>query len=482
MDPVFELAREITRRELFNQCSVGIGAIALASLLKDEAYGRSESVNPLAPKGPHFRPRAKTVISLHMAGAPPHHELFDYKPKLVQLNGELCPKEILKNERFAFIKGHPRLLGTPYKFRPHGKSGILISELLPNIAGVVDEITVIKSMYTDQFNHAPAQMFLYTGSPRFGNPSMGSWLTYGLGTENQDLPAFVVLVTGKTPDAGTSVWGSGFLPTIFQGVRCRSEAEPVLYVSNPKGMDRSARRRSLDALRRLNQLQYEQSGDPETMTRIEQYEMAFRMQVSVPEVMDISKEPKQVHEMYGTEPGKASFANNCLLARRLVERGVRFVQLFDWGWDTHGTSAGDDIVNHLPNKCKQVDRPIAALIRDLKDRGLLDQTLVIWAGEFGRTAMNEKRNDSKFLGRDHHPHCFAIWMAGGGVKGGFSYGETDDLGYFVAQDKMHVHDLQATVLHLLGMDHRRLTFRFQSLEQRLTSVTREAVVHQAILA
>lgn len=481
MDPIWQNAQSLTRRHFFGQTKVGIGALALASLLEQETRG-SEKQGPQATHAPHFAPKAKRVICLHMAGSPPQHELFDYKPKLVEMNGKPCPKEILENERFAFIKGHPELLGTPYKFHRSGKSGILVSEILPHIASVIDDITVVKSMHTDQFNHAPAQMFLYTGSARFGNPSMGAWLTYGLGSESQDLPAFVVLVTGKTPDAGKSVWGSGFLPTIFQGVECRSHGEPVLYVNNPKGMDRSVRRRSLDALRDLNQIQFEQAGDPETLTRIGQYEMAFRMQISVPEIMDITREPQPIHEMYGTEPGKASFANNCLLARRLVERGVRFVQLFDWGWDTHGVGKDNDIVHYLPTKCKQIDKPIAALIRDLKARGLLEETLILWTGEFGRTAMNEKRNNSPFFGRDHHPHCFSIWMAGGGVKGGFSYGETDELGYFAVENKMHVHDLQATILHLLGIDHRRLTYKFLGLDQRLTSVTREAVVHQPILA
>jgi uncharacterized protein (DUF1501 family) len=427
--------------------------------------------DPLAPKPPHFRAKAKRIISLHMAGAPPQQELFDYKPKLVELNGQLCPEEFLKNERFAFIKGHPKLLGTPYKFHPRGQSGVSISELLPYLGEVADELAVVRSMYTDQFNHAPAQMMLYTGSSQFGRPSMGAWLTYGLGCETRNLPSFVVLVSGgKVPDAGASVWGSGFLPTLYQGVQCRSSGEPVLDLANPPGMSRDVRRRSLDALGDLNRMSFDHFGDPETETRIAQYEMAYRMQMSVPEVMNIADEPKQVHNLYGTEPGAVSFANNCLLARRLVEGGVRFVQLFDWGWDIHGTSKETDIVHHLPEKCRSIDRPIAALIKDLKQRGLLDETLVVWSGEFGRTPMNEERNGSKFLGRDHHPHSFSAWMAGGGVKGGQTVGATDELGYHAVEDRMHVHDLQATLLHLMGLDHTRLTFKFQGRHFRLTDV------------
>lgn len=480
MDPRLEAVQQTTRRFFLGQCKVGVGAIALASLLEREAEAGAAA--PLAPKTPHFPGKAKSVIYLHMAGSPPQQELFDFKPKLVELNGKPCPKEFLEKERFAFIKGHPHLLGTPYRFAPRGKCGTSISELLPHLSEVADDIAVVRSMYTDQFNHAPAQLFLHTGSARFGNPSMGAWITYGLGSENQDLPGFMVLVSaGKTPDAGKSVWGSGFLPTIFQGVECRTVGEPVLYVTNPKGMSPQLRRQTLDAIRDLNEEQLRRSGDPEILTRIAQYEMAYRMQASVPDVMDISKEPAAVQAAYGAEPGKASFANNCLLARRLVERGVRFVQLFDWGWDIHGTGTQNDIVHHLPQKCKEMDRPVAALLKDLKQRGLLDQTLVVWSGEFGRTAMNEKRNNSTFLGRDHHPHCFSIWLAGGGIKGGIAYGATDELGYRVAEKPVHVHDLQATILHLLGFDHRRLTFRFQGLEQRLTGVTRPAVVQKALL-
>jgi hypothetical protein len=473
MGPSWNQLEAITRRCFLRQSQLGVGALALASLMGDTLAAGPAGIenDPLAPKPPHFRAKAKRIISLHMAGAPPQQELFDYKPKLVELNGQLCPEEFLKNERFAFIKGHPKLLGTPYKFYPRGQSGVSISELLPCLGEVADELAVVRSMYTDQFNHAPAQMMLYTGSSQFGRPSMGAWLTYGLGCETRDLPSFVVLVSGgKVPDAGASVWGSGFLPTLYQGVQCRSSGEPVLDLANPSGMSRDVRRRSLDALGDLNRMSFDHFGDPETETRIAQYEMAYRMQMSVPEVMNIADEPKQVHNLYGTEPGAVSFANNCLLARRLVEGGVRFVQLFDWGWDIHGTSKETDIVHHLPEKCRSIDRPIAALIKDLKQRGLLDETLVVWSGEFGRTPMNEERNGSKFLGRDHHPHSFSAWMAGGGVKGGQTLGATDELGYHAVEDRMHVHDLQATLLHLMGLDHTRLTFKFQGRHFRLTDV------------
>jgi hypothetical protein len=484
MNEPFENVREITRRHFFGQSSIGIGALALAALLKDSLRAAPAAAeNPLLPRHPHFRPRAKSIIYLHMAGSPPQHELFDYKPALIKHNDQPCPEEYLKGERFAFIKGTPKLLGTPYKFSPQGKCGTLISELLPHLSRCADDMAVIKSMQTDFFNHAPAQLFLYTGSSRFGNPSMGSWVTYGLGTENENLPGFVVLISyGKTPDAGKSAWGNGFLPSIYQGVQCRSAGEPVLYVDNPKGMDRALRRRTLDALSDLNQAQYQRNLDPETLTRISQYEMAFRMQLAVPEVMNIAKEPPHVLQMYGAEPGGSSFANNCLLARRLVEQGVRYVQLFDWGWDAHGTNPGDDIVHQLPKKCKETDQAIAALIKDLKQRGLFDETLIVWSGEFGRTPMNEKRDNSQFLGRDHHPHAFTMWMAGGGVKGGITYGETDELGYFVVRDPVHVHDLQATILHLLGFDHQRLTYKFMGLEQRLTGVIRQSEVKTALLA
>ena len=479
------LAREHTRRHFLQACQAGVGAMALSTLLGQSAQASPEppADNPLAPRQPHFPAKAKRIIYLEMAGAPPQQELFDYKPKLVELNMQPCPDELLKNQRFAFIKGHPKLLGSPYKFQQHGQSGQWVSDLLPNISKVVDEIAIIRSMTTDQFNHAPADLMLFTGSPRFGSASMGSWITYGLGSENQDLPGFVVMISGGSdPTGGKSAWGSGFLPSVFQGVQCRTAGEPILYVNDPKGMDRETRRRSLDALKKLNEIELSQFGDPETQTRISQYELAYRMQIAVPDVMDISKEPKYIQEMYGAVPGAGSFANNCLLARRLVERGVRYVQLFDWGWDIHGTGMGDDIMTALPKKCKDVDQPIAALIQDLKSHGLLDDTLVVWGGEFGRTSMNEARGGSTFLGRDHHPHCYTIWMAGGGIKAGISYGQTDDFGYFVTEDAIGVHDLQATILHQMGLDAHKLVYPYQGLEQRLIGPEGNARVIRELLA
>jgi len=478
------LAREHTRRHFLQACQAGVGAMALSTLLGQSAQASPEppADNPLAPRQPHFPAKAKRIIYLEMAGAPPQQELFDYKPKLVELNMQPCPDELLKNQRFAFIKGHPKLLGSPYKFQQHGQSGQWVSDLLPNISKVVDEIAIIRSMTTDQFNHAPADLMLFTGSPRFGSASMGSWITYGLGSENQDLPGFVVMISGGSdPTGGKSAWGSGFLPSVFQGVQCRTAGEPILYVNDPKGMDRETRRRSLDALKKLNEIELSQFGDPETQTRISQYELAYRMQIAVPDVMDISQEPDKVRDLYGATPGAASFANNCLLARRLVERGVRYVQLYDWGWDIHGTAPDNDIVTGLPKKCREMDQPVAALLHDLKTRGLLSQTLVIWGGEFGRTSMNEARGGSKYLGRDHHPHCFTIWMAGAGIKGGITLGATDDLGYFITEGKMGVHDLQATILHLLGLDAWKLTYPFQGLQQRLIGPEGDARVRHELL-
>ena len=477
-----------TRRHFLRQCKLGLGGVALASLMgkdlrADLGAAAAGTTHPLAVKPPHFAPKAKRVIYLHMSGGPPQHDLFDYKPKLNELNGTPCPKEITKGERFAFIKGDPKILGTPYKFSRHGQSGAWVSNMLPHFQTIVDDVAVVKSMWTNQFNHAPAELLLYTGSERAGAASMGSWVTYGLGSENQDLPGFVVLVSGGSdPTGGKALWGSGFLPSVFQGVQCRTRGEPILYVQDPKGMHRDTRRRSLDALRRLNEIELQTFGDPETLTRISQYELAYRMQMAVPEVMDISREPRNVIEAYGAEPGGASFANNVLLARRLVERGVRFVQLFDWGWDIHGTAPHDDLLGAFPKKCAEVDRPVAALVKDLKNRGLLDETLVIWGGEFGRTPLNEERGGSKFLGRDHHPHCFTLWMAGGGVKAGITHGETDELGYFVTRDKVAVHDLQATILHLMGMDPFKYGYMYQGLNQRLIGPTNEPVIVKALLA
>jgi hypothetical protein len=475
-------ARINTRRQFLKDGTLGLGAIALASLLQRDGRAAPAVKNPMEPKPPLFAPKAKRVIYLHMSGAPPQQELFDYKPKLVEYNMKPCPEELLKGQRFAFIRGVPNLLGTPYKFKQYGKSGAWVSELLPNLSAKVDDLCIIKSMWTDQFNHAPAELFLYTGSSRAGNAAMGSWVTYGLGSESQDLPGFVVLISGGTdPTGGKALWSTGFLPTVYQGVQCRTSGDPILYVTDPKGMSRDVRRRSLEALRKLNEVELQQFGDPETLTRISQYELAFRMQMAVPDVMNIAAEPKKTIENYGATPGGSSFANNCLLARRLAERGVRYVQLYDWGWDCHGTGAGDDIVKHLPNKCREIDRPISALLTDLKQRGMLDETLVVWGGEFGRTSMNEARGGSKFLGRDHHPHCFTIWMAGGGIKPGIIHGATDDLGYFITEGKVTIRDLQATILHLLGLDAWKLTYAYQGLQQRLIGPEGEAKVRKELL-
>jgi hypothetical protein len=474
-----EILKYRTRRQFFKDCSTGLGSIALASLLNERLFAAPTVAmkdDPLAPKKPHFPAKAKNVIYLHMAGAPSTLDLFDYKPKLNELNGKPCPESYIRGQQFAFIKGTPKLLGTPHQFAKHGKSGQEMSNVVPHLATVADEIAIVKSMYTDQFNHAPAQLFVHTGAPRLGRPGMGAWVSYGLGTENRNLPSFVVLVSGTAaPDGGASLWGSGFLPTIHQGVQLRSQGDPVLFLSNPAGMDADKRRRSLDTLKALNQLHLEAVGDPEILTRISQYEMAYRMQTSVPEIMDISKEPKEVHALYGTKPGQKAFSNNCLLARRLVESGVRFVQLYHWGWDQHGDSMGNDLRYGLVERCRETDQSIAALIKDLKRRALLDTTLVVWGGEFGRTPMNEERNGSKWLGRDHNQHAFTIWMAGGGIKPGITYGATDDLGYHAVEDRVGVHDLQATILLLLGLNHEKLTFRFQGRDYRLTDVSGQVV-------
>lgn len=482
-----------TRRHFLDTSRLGLGAMALHALIGGKGQSAESSsgaqpggdvdANPMAPKAPPRPARAKSVIYVHLSGAPPQQDLWDYKPKLNELHMQPCPDELLKNQKFAFIKGHPKMLGSPHKFSRRGEAGTWVSELLPGIGEMVDDIAMINSMFTDQFNHSPAELFLYTGAPRAGNASLGSWVTWGIGSENSELPGFVVLLSGGTdPTGGKSLWSNGFLPSVYQGVQCRQQGDPILYVSNPKGMDRSVRRKSLDALRELNLEEYEKFGDAETMARINQYELAFRMQLSVPQVMDIQQEPQHVLDAYGAKPGEALFANNCLQARRLVEMGVRFVQLYDWGWDTHGTGAGDDIVTQLPKKCQDVDRPIAALLRDLKSRGMLEETLVLCGGEFGRTSMNEARSGSTFLGRDHHPHCFSLWMAGGGVKGGITHGSTDELGYFITKDPVSIRDLQATILHLLGFDPYTLSFRYQGLDQRLIGPANDGKIRQELLA
>jgi hypothetical protein len=473
MRPHADHLQQLTRRHFLRDCQMGLGAMALAGLAGQPSTAAPAGfVNPLSARTPHFAPTAKRVIYLHLAGSPPHLDLLDYKPELVRRNDEKCPDEFYNGKRFAFTSAHPTLLGTPQKFSQHGESGAWMSEAIPHLAGVADDLTIVKSMYTEQFNHAPAQLLLYTGSPRSGRPSIGSWVTYGLGSENENLPGFVVLISGGvSPSGGKDTWGSGFLPSVFQGVQCRSKGDPVLYVNNPKGMDRKLRRTSLDALRDLNQLQADQLGSPETLTRIAQYELAFRMQTSVPGVMDISQESVQTLESYGAKPGESSFANNCLLARRLAENGVRYIQLFDWGWDFHGTNKSRGIRGGLTDRCKPMDRAVSTLITDLKQRGMLDETLVICSGEFGRTPFREGRTaKSDVLGRDHFPDCYSLFMAGGGMKPGLSYGASDELGFRPVENKVHVHDLQATILHTLGFDHERLTHRFQGRDYRLTDV------------
>jgi hypothetical protein len=482
MEPSVQGLLNSTRRHFLQGGQLALGGLALSSLLGPRAAAAPDPANPLAPRPAPFPAKVKNVIYLHMAGSPPHLDLFDYKPELVRRNGQDCPQEFLRGRRFAFTSGVPKLLGTPQRFAQHGKSGAWVSEALPQLATLADGLTIVKSMHTEQFNHAPAELLLFTGSPQFGRPSMGSWVTYGLGSESQNLPGFIVLVSSGTfPSAGNADWNNGFLPSVFQGVQCRSQGDPVLYVSNPVGMDRPMRRHSLDALRDLNEIQAAELGSPETRTRIAQYELAFRMQVAVPEVMDISREPRQVLEMYGAQPGGASFANNCLLARRLVQQGVRFVQLHDWGWDFHGTGADTAIGEGLRKKCRGMDRAVAALLRDLKGRGMLDETLVVWGGEFGRSPFREGRTaNSALLGRDHHPFSYTLFLAGGGMKPGISYGSSDELGFDVGDNPVHPHDLQATILHLLGLEHTRLTYRYQGRDFRLTDVHGNVV--RALLA
>ncbi len=454
---------QITRRWFIEQCGVGMGALALNHLLASAGYAATqESANPLAPRKPHFAPKAKNVIFLFMAGAPSHLEMFDNKPQLAKFDGALPPPDLIKGYRAAFINPNSVLLGPKFKFAKHGQCGAELSELIPHTAEIVDDIAIVKSMVTDAFNHAPGQLMMNTGSQIFGRPSMGAWTIYGLGSEAQDLPAFVVFSTGsKGPSGGNSCWGSGFLPTVYQGVQFRNVGDPVLYLSNPRGVDEKLQRDSLDTINKLNRMRLDVMGDPEIATRINSFEMAFKMQRSVPELMDISKEPKHILEMYGAEPGKSSYANSVLMARRLVERGVRFVQIYHEAWDQHG-----NLVKDIAKNCKDTDQASAALVKDLKQRGMLKDTLVIWGGEFGRTPMAQGTND----GRDHHPNAFTMWLAGGGIKAGVTIGQTDELGFNAVEDRVHVHDLHATILHLLGFDHEKLTYRFQGRDFRLTDV------------
>jgi uncharacterized protein DUF1501 len=464
MDQTAKLKRKGARRWFIEQCGVGMGAFALNHLLAGAGYAATQGAdNPLAPKKPHFAPKAKNVIFLFMAGAPSHLEMFDYKPQLAKFDGALPPPELLKGYRAAFINPNSQLLGPKFKFAKYGQCGAELSELIPHTAGIVDDIAIVRSMVTDAFNHAPGQLMMNTGSQIFGRPSIGAWAIYGLGSEAKDLPAFVVFSTGgKGPSGGNSCWGSGFLPTVYQGVQFRNVGDPVLYLSNPRGVDEKLQRDSLETINKLNRMRLDVTGDPEIATRINSFEMAFKMQSSAPELTDISKEPKHILEMYGAEPGKASFANSVLMARRLVERGVRFVQIYHEAWDQHG-----NLVKDITKNCKDTDQAGAALVKDLKQRGMLKDTLVVWGGEFGRTPMVQGGTND---GRDHHPNAFTMWLAGGGVKAGVTIGSTDELGFNAVEDRVHVHDLHATILRLLGFDHEKLTYRFQGRDFRLTDV------------
>jgi hypothetical protein len=462
-----------TRRHFFKDCAVGIGAMSLASMLAGEqrVTARPQASDPLAPRPTHFNGKAKSVIYLFMAGGPSQLELFDYKPQLEALHGKPIPESFIKGKRFAFMdsfsKDPPKLLATKRKFARHGQAGTWVSDSLPYTSQIVDDIAVIRGVQTNVFNHGPAKVFVNTGSPQFGRPSMGAWVTYGIGSESNNLPGFVVLQSGpRGPRGGAALWSSGFLPTSYQGVPFRTNGEPILNLNNPKCVTPEKQREVLDLVRDLNAARLDVTGDPEIATRISSYEMAYRMQTSAPELIDLSGESQQTLKMYGAEPGKASFANNCLLARRLVERGVRFVQLYHTDWDHHGSGA-EDLDAGLDLVTRQTDQPAAALVRDLKQRGLLDDTLVIWGGEFGRTPMGEIREK---VGRNHHIDAFTMWMAGGGVKPGMNLGETDEFGFAPVADAVHVHDIQATVLHLLGLDHLKLTYKFQGRDFRLTDV------------
>jgi hypothetical protein len=465
------------RRHFFQQCRVGLGAMALGSLLSAEQGSGAEPASPagsdpLAVRPPHFAPKAKSVIFLFMAGGPSQLELFDLKPKLQELDGQVIPESFVASKRFAFIKKDAKLLGTRRKFAQHGQSGQTISECLPHLARIADEICTLRAVKTDVFNHGPAKFFLNTGSPLFGRPSVGAWVTYGIGSQSRDLPGFVVLQSGpRGPRGGAPNWGSGFLPTAYQGVPFRSTGAPILDLASPEGIGQRDQQRFIQAVNDLNRLRLAETGDGEIATRIAAYEMAFRMQSSAPELMDLSGESQETLALYGAEPGKPSFALNCLLARRLVERGVRFVQLYHTDWDHHGNK-GTELGESLDAICKQTDQGAAALVQDLKRRGLLKDTLVIWGGEFGRTPQGEPR---EMMGRDHHIESFTMWLAGGGVKAGLSLGTTDEIGYYGVEDVVHVHDLHATMLHLLGLDHLKLTFRFQGRDFRLTDVAGNVV-------
>ena len=453
----------VSRRWFLRQCGLGVGKLGLASLLAGARQGSAEG---FVPQPAHFPGRARAVIHLFMAGAPSQLEMFDYKPALVKYDGKPLPPSVVGGQRYAFIRPDANVMAPQFKFARHGQSGMELSEMLPHLAGVADNITLIKSVYTDQFNHAPAQILFNTGFSQPGRPSIGSWATYGLGCMTRDLPSFVVMSTGGGVSGGAANWSSGFLPTGYTGVRLRNQGDAILNVANPHGIDEALQRRTLDAVRRLNEENLEGIGDPEIATRIQAYEMAFRLQTSAPDLMDLRGESQATLDLYGCQPGQPSFARACLLARRMVERGVRFINIYHEGWDAHS-----DVAGNVRGSCEATDRASAALVRDLQQRGLLDETLVVWGGEFGRTPMVEDNPTlGRSKGRDHHPQAFSMWMAGGGIKGGVTYGATDEMGFHVVENPVHIHDIQATMLHCLGLDHERLTYEFQGRRCRLTDV------------
>ena len=460
---------DITRRHFFNECGVGVGKIALAGLLSGvfrESAMAKPVADPLAVRPPHYPAKAKAVIQLFMAGAPSQLELFDHKPALTAMEGKPIPPEVIGGQRYAFIRPDAAVLGPRYQFARHGACGAELSEMLPHLASVVDEIAIVKSCKTDQFNHAPAQIFMNCGFAQPGRPSLGSWVTYGLGSESEELPAFVVMSTGSGISGGAANWSSGFLPSVYTGTRFRNAGPPILNVASPAGADARLEAETLGLVSTLNRQTLSRDGDPEIATRIAAYEMAHRLQASAPELMALQEESPETLALYGCDPAKASFARACLIARRLVERGVRFVTIYHAGWDAHS-----DVAGNVKNNCKATDQASAALVADLKQRGMLDETLVVWGGEFGRTPMVESSAVlGRSLGRDHHPNAFTMWLAGGGIKGGITHGKTDDLGFNIAENEVHVHDLQATILHCLGLDHERLTYRYQGRDFRLTDV------------
>lgn len=476
------IGRQVTRRHFLNDCGIGLGKIALAGLLSNALSPRASGNpgvaggNPLAPRQPHFRGKAKRVIHLFMAGAPSQLELFEPKPELTKLEGKPLPPSVIGGQRYAFIRPDAAVLGPRFRFSKHGQCGAPLSEALPHLSKVVDDICFVRSVRTDQFNHAPAQIFFNTGFSQPGRPSFGSWTLYGLGAETENLPAFVVMSTGSGLSGGSALWSSGFLPTVYTGIRFRNQGPPILNVNSPAGMDAIQQRDTLDTVRALNERRLLLEKDAEIATRISSYEMAYRLQTSAPELMDLKSESEATLKLYGCDPDKPSFARACLLARRMIERGVRFVNLYHEGWDAHS-----DVAGNVKSNAAATDQASAALITDLKSRGLLDDTLVIWGGEFGRTPMVESNPAlGRSLGRDHHPQAYTLWLAGGGIKSGFSYGATDDLGFHVVENPVHIHDLQATLLHCLGFDHEKLTYHHAGRDYRLTDVHGQVV--KALLA